>query len=113
MSLLGFLLLQTPWYLIRWLCSLFQLKAFLRKGHLPTYQDVVHLIEGTGLSMMLQRLPDSYHNSSTLKFEFSNCKLLLAGRRLQSLSIIYTKESWSDSDAAAADDTAYITGDQR
>jgi len=56
MSVLGFLLLQTPWYLIRWLCSLFQLKAFLRKGHLPTDQDVVDLIEGTGLSMMLQRL---------------------------------------------------------
>jgi len=46
--------------------------------------------------MMLQRLPDSRHNSSTFKFEFSNCQLLLAGRRLHSMSIIYTKECSSD-----------------
>jgi len=31
--------LPYQWYLIRWLCSLFQLKAFMRKGHLPTDQD--------------------------------------------------------------------------
>jgi len=29
------------------------------------------------------------------------------------MSIIYTKECSSDRDAAAEDDTAYITGDQR
>lgn len=98
LSVLGFLLFQTPWYIVRWLASLLQLPTYFKQGHLPTDQDIVDLIEGTGLCMLLQRLPGTTPADEVMfKFQFSRCMLVLAGQRLQSLSIVYSKSTGNQS----------------
>lgn len=94
-GVLGFVLLQAPWYFIRWLCSLLQLPAVLWAGHKPTDTDIVDLIEGTGLCMLLSKVQAGV--SDLFKFEFSHCNLVLAGKQLKSMSIIYQKAVAPDS----------------
>lgn len=99
-GVLGFVLLQTPWYFVRWLASVLQLPAFLFAGRSPIDQDVVELIEGTGLCMLLSKTHDSSGMTGDLfKFEFQHCRLLCAGKQLKSLSIIYRKTTTGDQEA--------------
>lgn len=98
---LGFLILQTPCYVLRWLCSLVQLPFYLQAGHIPTDADVVQLIEGSALCMMLTQQQhssaesnsnDSAGSGQTYSFSFHHCQLVTAGRRLSSMSLVYQKQ---------------------
>lgn len=109
LGLLGFLLLQTPWYIVRWLCSLVQLPALLGEGHVPNDEDVVALMEASVLCMMLTVQPGSsstshpdnssgrcWEQDTLCKFEFRHCQLVSAGRRLHSMSLVYRKQQAGD-----------------
>lgn len=97
LSVLGFVLLQSPWYMLRWLVSLLQLPALLWTGKTPTDQDIADLIEGSGLCMLLSNVQDGTQAGETFKFLFQHCQLVCAGKQLQSLSVVYRKRSYGKS----------------
>jgi hypothetical protein len=96
LSVLGFVLLQSPWYMLKWLVSLLQLPALLWRGRTPTDQDVVDLVEGSGICMLLSKVQDGTQAGETFKFSFQHCQLVCAGKQLQSLSIVYTKSFYGN-----------------
>jgi hypothetical protein len=83
-----FLLLQTPVYFCTWLHSLMCLPYVLLSGRTANDDDIVDLIENTGLLMLSKPVGDQ---PGVWRFEVpGRCRVRMQGQPMETLSITYT-----------------------